>query len=297
MSCRYSMSPSSTHFENIDRLTLRKGIFDNIYISKNIIKKPTITEEIVWDYDTILRCKFNGNLTGGSLDYTLSSVDGFIIKRREYGTFKWLPLKKITIFNKNNLDFEFFDKYNRSNVEYEYGVFPLSSGIEGTPITKRIESKFNGIFIVEKDNIFGSIFEARIDELIKVRPKSIITTKGSRYPFVVSNGNNNYYEGGVSAIFAPVNLKDCTMDVKNAWKYRESLMDFLQNGKPKILKDFDGRAYIIAVADNPQSSISDGYPKIVTSFRFVQTGNADNVIDLLDNGLLPDDIRRDWVVV
>lgn len=284
-----SVNISISNITEVNQLYFANGVFDNAYITNDTNEQIQKGQPSTWTYNTILRVDFNENILGGSLSYTLSHIDGFMIKRRPLGSFNWLTLEKVTIHTKEDLKFEFFDKYTQSNTVYEYALFPISSSVVGVPIVKTVYSNFSGIFILDNENMYGSILEAKINELRKIRPKAIVTTKGNKYPFVITNGENNYFEGSVSAMFVPVNRKDCSLDIKNSWSYKKNVMEFLQNGQPKIIKDSYGKMFIAVVSDDVILN-EEEFPKSSISFNFVEVGNPNNLLDLYDNGLIDHDL-------
>ena len=84
--------------------------------------------------------------------------------------------------------------------------------------------------------------------------------------------------------------KDGQYDVDNGWKYREDINDFLTDGKPKILKNFEGKIWIIYILeDTIDETQKDHYQNVVTSFDWNEAGDANNTADLYYNGFIDGD--------
>ena len=117
-------SPGNTLNGTISELEIRSGIFDTIYIgSLDGIEAPVLSDDIEWDFNTILLGKFQNNLSAGNLiiDYLLSQIDSVVIKRRVSGSLdKWLPLFRIPINDESDFQFVLNDCYARAKTEYEY---------------------------------------------------------------------------------------------------------------------------------------------------------------------------------
>ena len=106
----------------------------------------------------------------------------------------------------------------------------------------------------------------------------------------VSCGGANYYSGSASGTFIALDIKNHSWKVDDGVNYRQKLMAFLCNGKPKILKYRDGRIWIIGITDNPSESEQNHPDKIQTSFSWTQIGEANDFDDLYYNGFI------DWEV-
>lgn len=282
---RDTLDYTSTSIPNIKVVKLQNGIFDDLYITKNVNMKYTNQIQSEWDFDTILYAKFENNLLAGNVNFAIEQVDSVVIKRQVVGTGNWITLFQIPIQSIEDFNFSRLDKYARSNIEYEYALIPVLNGSEGEMNINSIFSEFDGVFIMEKDITYGTIIDISMSTS-KNRPSSTVNTIDSKYPYVVTNGNNNYYSGTTSAVFIRATTNTYDWNFYDSWQYREDLMDFLCNGKPKLLKHFDGRMYIIAIVDNPtqDESTSNFYP--VTSFNWVEIGNAESSQDLYDNNLI-----------
>ena len=205
---RNTVDCTPTNVSNINLVTIKNGIYDDIYISKNTDRNYTNTIPTLWDFDTLLYATFQNNLNGGNVGFILSQVSSIKVKRRIKNTFEWIALYEIPISTVEDLNFERFDKYCQSGIEYEYSLVPIINGVEGNSNSNTVLSQFEGIFIIEKERAFKTILEVEIQSQ-KNRPNAIVNTIDRKYPYVVSNGQNNYYNGSASGVFIEMDYDTC----------------------------------------------------------------------------------------
>lgn len=282
---RNTLDYTSTDVKNINRAKIQNGIYDDVYASRNIDRGYSVVIPSDWDYDTVLRAKFQNSINAGNIDFILNQLSSIKIKRRVEGTYDWITLFEIPIKNAEDLSFERFDKYGKSKVEYEYSAVPVINDIDGNGKSVKILSEFNGFYITEKEQMFGTILDIDI-ETQKNRPNTVLNPASRKYAYVVSNGQSNYYGGTSSGVFIECDDNTHEFKVQEGWKYREQFMEFLQNGKSKILKYDDGRMWIISVTDTPTES-TDGHPdKIKTTFNWVETDDCSSGSALFNNNFI-----------
>lgn len=280
-----TLNCTPTNVADVDKVVIKNGVYDDLYMSMNTDREYTSEIPTLWDSNTLMHARFQGNLTGGNVGFALNQVSSLRVKRRELGTFEWISLYDIPVRKEEDLYFERFDKYCRSGVEYEYLVVPVLNGIEGNAFTNTVLSEFNGVFILEKDRTFKTILETNIPSQ-KNRPSATVNTLGRKYPFVVSNGMNNYYSGSVKGVFIELDYDNCELKTKGARKYREELMEFLQNGMPKILKYEDGRIWMVSIVGTPSEATDGHHDKVVTTFDWVEIGDYNSNADLYSNNFV-----------
>ena len=293
---QYSMDATSTNIHNITSITIQNGIYDTLYagnINTEDGYNPSYPSPLPdqWNEHTVLYAKFNGSLSAGNIDIDLNTLDAWLIKRRRHGVNdqNWENIIKKSVESESFVitQLDELDKYARSGVKYDYVLVPLFKNGEQGVLTSiaSITPDFEGIFIIEKDMLYHGLINVKMSTN-KNRPVTVINTIDRLYPYVVTNGRNNYYTGSTSAVFM-----DTKEDDMYGWKfydsreYRENFMEFLCNGNPKVLKHFDGRMFLISVVDNPaqDESVNNYYP--ITTFNWVEIGNAEDMIDLYNNNL------------
>lgn len=73
---------------------------------------------------------------------------------------------------------------------------------------------------------------------------------------------------------------------EGAYAFREGLMRFLNNKRPKIMKFDDGRIYMISITDGVKDENDDLADLVHTSFSWVEIGDAESSADLYFNNFI-----------
>lgn len=261
----------------INKVEIINGCYDYLFGSNNYK-----TNEAIWDFDTAFYAHFNNNLIAGNIDYLVDSVSSIKIKRRQALEHKWFTICEIPIGKKDDFLFEVFDKFCRSNQDYDYAFVPVINHVEGNMSINSIRSQFRHYFIVDRDTCYPIIFNTDL-KLQLNQQTSIINTLGSKYPFIISNSNSQYKTGSLS--FGLAHMVNCEIDVDNGREYREQFEQWIMNGKPKIIKDWTGYVYMVQITDN--IPIDNSCWQLPTyEIQFVEIGNPLDETDMYNNGLI-----------
>ena len=283
-----SLTPSYINIGNIYKMIVSNAIYDEI----NIIDDGQYIFNINksnWDYNNILLCVFQNNLNGGNVDFTDKTVSFLKIKRRKIEEFDWQDLHSF-VYDKNAIDYEFYDKYVESGQEYEYTILPVTSdGTEGDLINiKNITSIFDGVFLINKDSMFRLIYNLEYNSIERVMQNEEYTPIGSKYPIIVSNGDIDYEKGSLKALVITEDSETGAIDRRQEKLLRKQLLNFLTSKKPMLLKDGNSNIYIISILGSPSidyiNELNQGLAHI--SFNWVEIGDSNDTQDLTNNGLL-----------
>lgn len=300
------LNPTPTKINDIDLVVMTNGIYDELYATKSTsaYSKETPAQSD-WDFNTILHAFFSGDLHAGNVKYTAAEVDCLRIKRRKKGTLEWITLFEITVDSADDFHFERFDQYARSHTDYEYALIPViyhiegGEDVEGNLNISEVHSVFDDVFISERDTTYHAATELNWS-VTKNHPSLVVAPINRKHPFVFGNGNSNYYSGTLSGIWVELD-KLCTYsnymswddawsEVWNhGWEYREGLMEFLCNGRPKILKLPDGRMWLITITDSPTETVSLHYQTPTTSFNWTETDDCESGKALYENNFIDAD--------
>lgn len=275
--------------DTIERLTLENAIYDETYVSVAITKPDNFDGSIpnIWTFDTRLHAVFAGDLYGGNVSFTESIVESVRIKKRtkKDNRFQTIYEKKI----KTNEDFEIhITDYLEPVGEVEYAYVPVISGGESKYIVSSVRSSFDKYFICERDVSYPLMMDMDFSRTLN-QQVGTVETWGRQRPVIIKNGNLKYYSGDIECTFA--DISKCMIDWDNAWDYRNTINDFLTNGKPKVFKDFEGNIYMIAVTSSPSES-HDYWNHVTTKFSVTECGDAYATGDLYDNGFIGVDVDR-----
>lgn len=272
---------------NMAGVTIKDGVFDEVYLSKNA--DDFKTDNTSWTDDTLIYVDFNNQDTsGGNLPYVLANIAYFRLKRREVGTFEWTGLYEHYFTDINDINFVYIDRYAKgNNTEYEYCITPVSAeGIEQTYNTIKIKSHFEGAVICDKNISYHILLEPAVDSTTRNREGTIVVTMNNKYPFVFYGSNANYYSGEFSGVAIDYDVEG---NLENFWKpdnsvdYRDKMVDWLTNGEPKILKMHDGRIWMININGNVTLDSGEHFKKVRVGFEFVEIGDPASTEDLYNN--------------
>lgn len=286
-----TLSSLSIPLNHIDYMKIENGIYDDLYAThiNEDVKTPNayvVPDE--WDEETYLHAEFNGNLISGNSDFGVENTSNIIVKRREKGTYKWFPWLNIEVDSSDDFNFVVFDKYAAS-VTYEYAAVPIVNGVEGTYSIAECKVSFENLIIIDKDEEHSTMLDIEYSQQ-KNNTSSTILPFQAKYPIYVSNASNNYYTGSISATF--IEIVNGELQLDNTNKYREKILDFLNNRKIKFIKEPNGMCWIAAVG-SVISDESKGHPDAHTiSFDFTEVGNTESNEDMNKFGFL--DIGEEW---
>ncbi len=105
----YAMTPNYTGIGNTQKIQLKDGTYDHLFLSADPNKTAqNITDS--WEYSTKINADFSTSLDGGNTGFSLKNTDTIIIKRREKGTMNWVTIFTIPVNTAD--DFNFVKEYN-----------------------------------------------------------------------------------------------------------------------------------------------------------------------------------------
>lgn len=292
----YSADPTATYGDNVTSFKISCCEADHFFVTRDT--EPDFeccNIPSTWDFYTILDCAFNGDLTSGNIAADMAGCDFLRIKRRLKNTYEWITLFELSpSTDDQGWSFVRYDKTARSNHTYDYAVVPVKAGIEGNLNIVSVDSDFDGIWIIDPSEDYEGIRSyktiAEYDNVVKRnKPVGVIETLGSTYPFTVSNGIVNYDSGTVTGVFMPANCDDCEVFTDDNPMYRDQLFKFLTNGNEKLLKEGDGRAWLVHISGAAGESALlgtcvDEVAKVAVDW--VENGDVDSGYDLYNNGFI-----------
>lgn len=287
-----SLSPTPSSTGIITAIQIYDGYYNSIFVSSNAdLTLDNIGDE--WDYDTKLSTYFSNGLNAGNSGFSLKNTDHLLIKRRETDNSKWIVIyaKEVTAVE----DFKIFwtDKYARAGVEYEYAISSTINGVENSYVVQNVYSDFDGIYITDKDCLYGTIFDVDCSSTSMNLANQVLSLLNSEYMTVVSNSSTKSESGSVSGTF--IRFDDNNLDKFNhnaSLKYRAEVKKRLANKKPLILKIFDGRIWMVRVTGQPQETYDSNYNLKKLNFEWVEIGDINDMETLYKNGF--SDIGSEW---
>ena len=178
--------------------------------------------------------------------------------------------------------YTFVDNYMIPKKTYIYSIVVYNGSSIVTTIQTYIDYTNNYVVIAD---IFGAY--AAIGNITKYpvsrndRGQEVIVMDG-QYPYFLINGDANYENGSVDAVFGE--LEDCELQTDNA-EYSKALREWLNNGYPKFLTYYNGESWIVGVS-GVQTTDPNNTDTLNTSFNWVQIGEGEEVDTYAEMGLI-----------
>lgn len=285
-----ALNPSPLTVTTYTSTKLENGIFSHWYVSSDAEAEYNPNPPTDWDFLTIMNANMNGSIQAGNISYLSDSIDGIKIKRRNVNDFNWITLKYITFDELyESIQFTFNDNFAKNNIEYEYGFFPVSNGVEGNYVSNTVLSKFNGVFICDMNTIMKFDKGVEYGDLEKVQKVGVFEPFGRQYPVVVANGLISYAKSSIKGKILNDDFDSTkTINREKIVEKRENILKFFNNKKAKILKDWNGNYFLMMIIDSPKISFSNNYGMGVNTVNasWVEVGSPYSQEDLYQSGLV-----------
>ena len=282
---KYSVDPTPINQEDTTVIKVSNGVVGDLFATNEDLTYSTDIPS-TWNFYTIMHGKFSGNLLAGNIDFAVSEVTSLRVERRKKGLTAWTILLEQTVTTVDDLKILYYDKTARANTTYEYAIVPMFDQVEGTKYSKEVTTDYQGLSIVDSENVFSTELDVSISKK-RNKPRAVIVPINRKYPFTVSNGANNYSSGSISAQWLEYDPETDDWDKDSGNTFVDSLEDFLNNGLPKLIKYQDGRMWLVSVTSPEITEAEDeNHLQIHTSFEWTEIGDCDSISDLFDNGLL-----------
>lgn len=284
------IDPAPARVPIINGAQLSNAIFDHFNLLNSGTQEYSTEIPTEWTTNTILDADFNGNLNAGNVDYSTEELAGVYIKRRIKGTFAWLTLYDIAMENAEYLAFTKYDLLNQHGVTYEYAFVPyLKDNTECAYIIKEVESSLDGVFMCSPDAIVKFYGGLSYGSASVANKTGVFEPLGSKYPVVVANANTQYYKGSLNSVAMSFSqLMNDTFDRVSNTVYLSALANFVTNKTTKLLKDWNGNIWLVAVLDDANiaydNNVGMGLGNV--SFSFVEIGSAQDQGTLQSHGFI-----------
>ncbi len=275
----------------ISTITLSNMVLDEIYATKNVLVNFNWNIPDVWDWDTMLHAKYNGNTEAGNITYSKDVIQKVKIKKRYKGDFNWKTIYEQDVNEIEDLNINFYDQYSPAQTDVEYAYVAVIANTDMNTIYADVRSEFDCYFICDADVSYPMILDVE-NNVTYNRESQVIVSPGRKYPYVNHNGIAKYYSGTMTATFIKMD-DNCQFDVTNGWKYRNQIDEFLTNGKAKIIKSFEGNMWMVNTSGSISRSVNGHYQNVAQSFEWVECGDPNSIGDLYDNGFIDTDVDRE----
>ena len=285
-----ALDPTPTCVKDTTTTRIQNGIFDNFNVSKDTSFDYDNIIPVGWTENTLMNADFSGNASAGNVDEIATDVTGVRIKRRIKGTFDWMTIREISVSKPEDMSFVIMDNLNVNNVEYEYAFVPMRQEVEGNYIIESIVSKFNGVFICDINTVIKFKAGVEYSNNDAVQQIGVLQPYNRQYPIIVSNSIINYQTGSIGGWVLPENFEEnYNIDRAEIVKERKIITDYLQNKKPKIIKDYNGNAWLVFFTGNPNFTYDNNYGQgmVKVNAQWTEIGNVNSKMDLFESGMIP----------
>lgn len=240
------------------------------------------------------------NTNGGMYLVYQLPITSLLVKRRDVADVsgKWLTLYSTPITQASDMDFTFIDFLNQYGKTYQYALVPVlaqdQSGVVvqiegGYTVSDNVDSIFDGVYIADQTNVERVKAGVGYGNIDMNQGVGSITPIGSKYPIVITNSQNQYHNGSVRGTIVPNDFYSngnlSRIDMVNK---RDELEQFLTNKRAKIIKDWNGKMWLVMIMSNVACSFDDNYGMGMVSFSadWLEVGNPTNQQDLYNAGLI-----------
>lgn len=286
----FSIPCTPTDINNITRVELSNGWYDDFRITKNIEEELSSAINQDWDWDTILHAKFNDSVGAGNVLWSLDTVSHLLVKRKKVDDFKWITLEVRKVENIEDFNLRNIDKTAIPNFTYQYAAVPIKNGVEGFYSTCDVDVKSNCLVILDRDEIWVTRLSDNYLDNTSIVPSSKVETMFDIYPTIVRNSKANYEEITINAQFIPSEDDSmCNIDLsddKKLFEYNRKAKMFLRNGNPKILKSVSGETWLVDINTPPSDTAENHYKNRKITFGAVEIGSVESEEDLWEFGLI-----------
>lgn len=288
-----SADPMPTYDFKANSLSAGGFVIKQIRLSKDVDFEETTNISSIWDENTLLLTHFDKKtLQAGYFPDAFSRAYKARIKRREVGTKNWFTIKEFDLRNKNIVIS--FDDYSavKSNTTYEYAIVPMSTEtLEGQYFTRSVLSQYNGVFICTVDTAFKLYAQVSYGDTQQNQKINIYEPLNKKYPTLISNAATNYKTGSVTGMILQDEYEeeDRVPNRKDIVEKANKFLEFITDKQPKVIKDWNGNAFLVVFTGNPTLNYDSNYGMgvINASADWVEVGSVDDRDDLYYANLIP----------
>ena len=208
--------------------------------------------------------------------------DKVIISRTQLNRDEYIELTKI---NNPNESIIYEDYYALPNTTYIYKAVSYNENeIVGT-YYNIVTHNLDGVVIAD---IFGHYTALTYESIYPINKNDrfgIIETMDREKPFGICNGETNYDSGSVKGLFTKVtdDCKDFDNPVDNI-TYSQSMREWLNNGRAKLLKYHTGESWIVVVNGVNDENNKDNI--VYTSFNWTEIAKSKDLSAYVKEGLI-----------
>lgn len=192
------------------------------------------------------------------------------------------------------------DCFNKSNTLYRYGLCFYDTSTKTALKTDAIYSDLvkntcNKFLVADKTESFEFLANVSWGSLEHSSNVTYVATLNNKYPYIVDVANDNFVTGNMMLDIVNDEFLDGTgyLDAHKIQEKVDSFCNFLKKKTAKVIKDWNGRSYMIYIIPSTVESITTANNLTKLSFNFVEIGDLNNEQDFEENEVLIGDNLQD----
>ena len=249
--------------------TVDKLHIKNIEMSNEEIANIIITDDLIWDVNTLLMAEFKSNLVAGNISEIMNPIINWQVNRREADGTTLKVLKTLGVS-----ETEFIDYTCQQGKKYVYSNNALADNEMSEPLeAEEIETYFYGYYLVSEEEGVVYKFDLNIQSGTKqYEDDTTIMNNYTEYPSIAM-GKRRYFNDTVSCICGEINIDGKLLQNVD---YIDTLREFILNGKQKLWKTRKGQIYRIFTSGFQETVLDDGIGEqpLIVSFNITQVGDV-----------------------
>lgn len=236
----------------------------------------------------------------------------YMIQRTEDGV-KWEEIVKFDFSETLDTDFIIWKDYSvKQGTQYVYSIQKyINEKWSQRKTTDSITPDFEDIFLTDGKRQLKIKYNPKVSSFKNVILEQKTDTIGGKYPFIFKNNSVNYKEIPISGLISYLSDNDglfinndsqeefdTSLSSNNVTKEREfklEVLDWLNNGKPKIFRSPTEGNYVVRIMNvslSPETAIGRMLHSFTATAYEIMDNNFDNLVknNLIDFSSLQDHV-------
>ena len=247
----------------IDKLQIK-----NIEISDSELQNIIMTDNLIWDANTLLMAEFENDLVAGNIADLTNPITKWQINRREVSgsTFKVLDVVDVGVS-------EYIDYSAQHGKNYIYSLFATSENEQSEPLEcEEIETDFFGWYLIGNDpdgSTYVYVLDLNVSSGSITNDEDFTEYQGYGKFNSFAKGQRNFIRGSVQAIAGTIQSNSTLLQSVD---YIDTLRNRIQDVSTKILKNRKGEIWKVKTHGYNASQLDDSINQQVylVNFNFIQ---------------------------
>ncbi|MCY8228700.1 hypothetical protein MOC30_14015 [Bacillus spizizenii] len=241
--------------DHLDEFKMNEGVYDEVYVDLDTSVPSTTDKPFMWKLQTVLDAKFTGDLDAGSIGADGFKVTHIQLYRSVYGSDKWDLQAQFEYDEEYNV-YDYIDRYVQNGTTYQYAIVPVANEVLGDMLkSDTVDVYYEGIFITDRKENRRLEYDIDLGDISYNTSSSVNEPLNGKYPIVVF-GNTNYRSGTLATLplsQSTINMAGSGIDKLQEQINRNKWMDFINNGKAKVLR-MDSGVLMLIITQKPRIS-------------------------------------------